>query len=445
MGEGGHVSKTLYATPRIIKSQRTALAIIVLSGTVNYLDRATLAVANPLIRADLGLNVAQMGMLLSAFLWAYAFSQLPAGALVDRVGPRWLLGAGLALWSMAQIIGGLVTGITQFAAARVLLGIGESPQFTSGVRVVRDWFNVRERALGVGLVNTSPFIGQAIAPPLLTAMMLTFGWRWMFIAMGLLGLAVCVLWITFFREPRNVSLDADERTYLTEGDPPVVAKPITLAQWRHLFAFRSTWGLMIGCFGLGYCTWLYGAWLPGYLEIQRHMTIRSTGYVAAIPFALAVLGAIGGGLLADRLVRRGYSPVNSRKVPLVAGLIGVAVFTIGAAEVTSNVLSVGCITLAMMCGAMCSGLYWALASAIAPSNCTASAGSLANFGSYIGGAIVPVTTGFIVQATGSFTPALLLGGAIALISSMSYLLLIKNESMDFSRLDGETSGIQVQI
>jgi sugar phosphate permease len=88
-------------TPRVIRAQRTALCILVLSGTVNYLDRATLAVANPLIREDLGLNVAQMGLLLSAFLWAYAFSQLPAGALVDRVGPRRLLGIGLTLWSFA--------------------------------------------------------------------------------------------------------------------------------------------------------------------------------------------------------------------------------------------------------------------------------------------------------------------------------------------------------
>jgi nitrate/nitrite transporter NarK len=156
-----------------------------------------------------------------------------------------------------------------------------------------------------------------------------------------------------------------------------------------------------------------------------------------------VLGAIGGGLLADRLMRRGYSPVNSRKVPLVAGLIGVAIFTMSAAEVSSNVLAVACITLAMMCGAMCSGLYWALASAIAPSNCTASAGSLANFGSYIGGAVVPMATGFIVQATGSFTPALLLGGAIALISSMSYLVLIKNESLDFSSMNSKEIGLQL--
>ncbi|WP_216856273.1 MFS transporter [Acidisphaera sp. S103] len=427
------------ATRRIIKSQRTALSILIASGIVNYLDRATLSVANPLIREDLGLNVAQMGILLSAFLWAYAFSQLPAGALVDRVGPRWLLGIGLMVWSGAQIVAGTVSNIGQFAIARVFLGMGESPQFTSGVRVVRDWFNVRERAFGIGLVNTSPFIGQAIAPPLLTAMMLGFGWRWMFIVMGGAGMAVAVVWVALFREPRKLALEPEERAYLTEGDPPQVTAPITFAQWRHLFAFRSTWGLIGGCFGLGYCTWLYGTWLPGYLEIERHMSIRATGYVASIPFALAVLGAAGGGLLADRLVRRGVSPVNSRKVPLVFGMIGVAVFTIGAAEVSSNTMAVTCVTLAMVSGAVCSGLYWALASAIAPSNCTASAGSLANFGSYIGGAITPAVTGVIVQTTGSFKAALLLGGGIALVSALSYLLLVKNESMDFSGLNAKVA------
>jgi MFS family permease len=422
----------LQPSARVLRAQRTALAIIILSGTVNYLDRATLAVANPLIREDMGLNVAQMGMLLSAFLWAYAFSQLPAGALVDRIGPRWLLGTGLAVWSLAQAAAGIVTNVTQFAIARVFLGMGESPQFTSGVRVVRDWFNVRNRAWGVGMVNTSPFIGQAIAPPLLTGMMLTLGWRWMFIVMGTVGLAVAILWTVFYRNPKDVALTADDHAFLTSGDPPAASRPLTFADWRSLFAYRSMWGLILGCFGLGYCTWLYGTWLPGYLEIQRHMSIRSTGYVAAIPFAFAVLGAVGGGYLGDWLLRRGVSAVNSRKYPLVFALIGVSVFTATAAEVSSNTIAVACITAAMMCGSMASGLYWALASAIAPSNCTASAGSLANFGSYIGGAIVPTVTGFIVQETGSFTPALLVGGAIALISSLCYLLLVKNAAIEFA-------------
>ena len=109
--------------------RRIALALLVLSGVVNYIDRATLAVANPLIREELGLSIGDMGLLLSAFLWAYAFAQLPVGALVDRLGPRLMLALGLGLWSLAQAAGGLVTSFSQFFAARMVLGLGEAPQF----------------------------------------------------------------------------------------------------------------------------------------------------------------------------------------------------------------------------------------------------------------------------------------------------------------------------
>jgi sugar phosphate permease len=423
------------ASARVRKLRRTAIVILIISGTVNYLDRATLAVANPLIRQELGLNVAAMGLLLSAFLWSYAFSQLPAGLLVDRLGPRRLLTVGLTIWSLAQAAAGLVTSFSVFIIARVALGIGESPQFTSATRVVRDWFNVRERGLPIGIVATSPFIGQAIAPPLLTGLMLTFGWRWMFVIMGAAGLVVAAVWFTFFREPRELDLSPQERNHLTEGDLTTPLDPISFAHWRQLFAFRSIWGLMLGCFGIGYISWLYGAWLPGYLEIERHMSIRSTGFVAAIPFALSILGAAGGGWWADWLLAKGFSPVNSRKIPLVIGVTGAAVFTICAAEASGNFVAVACVTLAMMFGALCAGLFWSLASVIVPGNCTASAGSMANFGGYLGGALVPVITGFIVQATGSFTPALLLGGAIGLVSSLCYLLLIRNEPIIFSISD----------
>src|ERR1700740_281605 len=107
------------ATPRLKSIQRVALALLVVAGVVNYIDRATLSVANPLIRNELGLSIADMGLLLSAFLWAYAFFQLPGGVLVDRVGPRRLLTVGLTVWSVAQAGAGLVTSFTQFSIARV--------------------------------------------------------------------------------------------------------------------------------------------------------------------------------------------------------------------------------------------------------------------------------------------------------------------------------------
>jgi MFS family permease len=135
------MSALMTAAPRIKKIQKTALVMLVISGAVNYIDRATLAVGNPLIRHDLGLSVADMGFLLSAFLWSYAFAQLPMGALVDKFRPRWMLTIGLSLWSLAQVVSGLVNSFGQFYVARIALGIGEAPQFPSASRVTRDWFN----------------------------------------------------------------------------------------------------------------------------------------------------------------------------------------------------------------------------------------------------------------------------------------------------------------
>jgi hypothetical protein len=107
-GEGRGVMAHAPVPPRIRRVQVSALVLLVIAGTLNYVDRAALSIANPLIREELGLSIADMGLLLSAFLWAYAFSQLPGGALTDRLGPRHLLDPGLFVWSLAQAAAGLV-------------------------------------------------------------------------------------------------------------------------------------------------------------------------------------------------------------------------------------------------------------------------------------------------------------------------------------------------
>src|ERR1700685_280319 len=208
------------ATPRLKGIQRVALTLLVVAGVVNYIDRATLAVANPLIREELGLSIADMGYLLSAFLWAYAFSQLPTGAMVDKVGPRILLALGLSLWSFAQLLGGLVRSFGQFFGARLLLGIGEAPQFPTGARVVRDWFNQRDRGLATGIFNCASSLGTAIAVPLLTFLMLAFGWRTMFVMMGAAGLVMAAVWYLVYRTPDELALTREENTYRTQGAPP---------------------------------------------------------------------------------------------------------------------------------------------------------------------------------------------------------------------------------
>ncbi|HEY0912636.1 MAG TPA: MFS transporter, partial [Bradyrhizobium sp.] len=400
------------------------MVLLVVAGVVNYIDRATLAVANPLIREELGLSIADMGYLLSAFLWAYAFAQLPTGAMVDRLGPRVLLTMGLSLWSLAQLLGGLVRNFGEFFGARILLGVGEAPQFPTGARVVRDWFNQRDRGLATGVFNCASSLGTAIAVPLLTYLMLSFGWRAMFVIMGIAGLIVAALWYLLYRNPDGVALTTQENAYRTQGDPPGQRTKVTFREWKQLFRFRTTWGMIFGYFGCIYLTWIYTAWLPGYLEIERHMSVKYTGWAAAVPFACGVVGGVLGGYIADILVRRGVEPLRSRRYPAAIALLGTAACTVAAAYVSSNALAIAFISISLFLVYVTSTCAWALSSVAVPTNCTASIGAVQNFGGYLGGALAPTVTGLIVQHTGSFVPALVVGSLIGAVSAGCYLFVV---------------------
>ncbi len=408
--------------PRLRRVQATALTLLVVSSMINYVDRATLAVANPLIRQDLGLSIADMGYLLSAFLWAYAFAQLPTGALVDRLGPRRLLTASLLVWSLAQCLGGMIRGLGQFIGMRVLLGIGEAPQYPVGARTIRDWFNVRERGLAAGIFSCGSTLGTAISAPLLTTLMLSFGWRWMFIVMGVAGLITAAVWYLVYREPAEMRLAADEEAARTAGEQPGPRGAVTFREWKMLFRFRTTWGLVLGYFGAIFLLWIYTAWLPGYLEMERHLSVKNTGWVATIPFVCGVFGSLGGGWFSDWLVRAGMTPIDGRKYPAAVALLGTGICTLCAAYAGSAALAIMFISLAMLLLYVTMTCAWALTTIAVPANCTASIGSMQNFGGYLGGALAPMLTGLIVQSTHSFVLALVLGAAIGACSAVAYLL-----------------------
>ena len=267
---------------RILSIQRWSIALLVTGGALNYVDRATLSVANKLIQDELGIPVAKMGLLLSAFLWAYAIAQLPVGGLIDRYGPRKLLGLGLFSWSLAQAAGGLVNGFGVFIVARFALGVGEAPLFPGGARVVRDWFGIRERGFATGLCQSASSLGNFIAVPLLTFLMLRLNWRWMFVIVGAAGVVLALVWWSIHRDPAEIRLTPEEKRYLTEGDENITSRPPSFDQWAKLFSYPTTWGMIAGFFGTVYTLWLYTGWLPYYLEHERRMTIAQVGMVGAI-------------------------------------------------------------------------------------------------------------------------------------------------------------------
>ena len=417
-------------TPRIRRLQIVSLTLLLICGTINYLDRGSLSVANPLIRQDLGISLSQMGWLLSAFGWSYAIMQLPIGALVDRLGPRITLGVGLTFWSLAQGIGGLCTNFTQFVWARIFLGIGEAPHYPTSARVVSNWFAPRDRGVPVGVFNAASPLGTALAPLLLTFLMLTFNWRWMFVTMGVLGLVAAVVWIRVYRDPEASGLLTEHQAYLAESPSDraaqIAVQKMTFAEWCGLFAHRTTWSMILGFFGSVYLNWVFITWLPGYLEIERHMSTISTGLAAGVPFACGFVGCLVAGWFSDQLIRRGMPPIRSRKLPIVIGMVGMSLFTVPAALVQSNVVALACISMVVFLGFGASACSWALATAAAPPNRVASLGAVQNFGGYLGGALAPILTGSLAQSTHSFVPALLTGAVIAFVSAMIYLFGVRD-------------------
>jgi sugar phosphate permease len=421
-----NATPTYQAAPvRIRQRQTIALILLVLTGVINYLDRATLAVANEYIRADLGLSLGQMGLLLSAFSWSYALCQLPVGALVDKIGPRWLLGTGLVIWSVAQAAGGLAASFGWFVIARIVLGIGEAPQFPSAARVVSNWFPLRARGTPTGIYNSASPLGAALAPLVLTPLILATSWHWAFFMTGALGLVAALIWVSVYRDPVRGEMSEAERAYLDEGQAVGAAPATSLASWRALFRYRATWGMLLGFFGSVYLNWVYLTWLPGYLRTQRHMDLAQAGFSASIPFLCGVAGALVAGWASDRVTRHAASPVASRRRPVVASMLGMVAFTIPAALVESNTVAVACISIVIFLANASSACSWSLVTAVAPRSRVASLGALQNFGGFLGGALAPILTGFIAQ-TWSFVPALLMGAGIAFLSAMCYHFLVKD-------------------
>jgi MFS family permease len=416
---------TAEISPRLKRMQWTAVALCTAAIALNYIDRSSLAIGNLKIREEFGITATGIGALQSAWSIAFAIAQLPVGLLVDRIGSRRLLGWGLVLWSAAQAAGGLLTGFTSFLWSRVWLGVFEAPAFPGAVRTVSNWFHPKDRGKPTGFYTIGGDLGRIIGTPVLTGLMLAFGWRNMFVMIGVFGLIGAIAWFALYRDPKPEFLDGRDRAYLAENQVGQ-AEPVTLAIWQQLFKFRSMWGMILGAVCSGYAIWMYGTWLPGYLEMQHHVSIAKTGFLATVPLMCSVGGALVGGWVTDRLAHSGMGIVESRKYPAACGYVVSAAFCAGAAMSTDLGIALTAISGSMFFLSFAQSGKWTLVTAIAPQSYAASVSSIQNFGSYIGGTISPILTGFVVDKTGSFSLALMIGSGVMIAGALLYAIVVKN-------------------
>lgn len=417
-------------SPRIRKIQITAMLLLLFAAIINYLDRSSLSVANMTIREEMGLSATEIGLLLSAFSLAYGLAQLPCGALLDRKGPRIMLGLGMFFWSLFQAASGLVNNFTQFILVRIGLGIGEAPMNPCGVKVINDWFNIKDRGMPMGMFNAASMIGLSVAPPILAAMMLVLGWRGMFVTIGILGIFLAIGWYMIYRDRDNSKLSAEEINYLQAGSVASRKEPISFKSWRGLFKQRTMWGMMIGFSGINYTAWLYIAWLPGYLQSTYNLDLKSTGLLAAIPFLFGAAGMLLNGYVVDALVRRGYDAVKTRKVCIVSGMVLSAAFTAIVTWATDTTSAVTLIGLALFCIHFAGTSCWGLIHANVTARMTASVGSIQNFASFIFASFAPVITGWVLDTTKSFSLALMICACVTLVGALAYLVLVRKPITD---------------
>lgn len=416
------------APPRRIPKLRWGIGVLLGVGVlINYFDRINLSVAAPQLKHDFGLTDGELGWLFSGFFWSYALLQIPTGIVLDRFGVTNVNRVSTFFWSLFSTATAFASGFTSIFGARVLLGVAEAPGFPASSKATGYWFPRQERARATSMFDAAAKFSNVIGVPLVALAVVHFGWRWGFGITGALSFLYFLAFVIIYRDPsQHPRLGAEEREYIRAGGatPEGPANSGEVAMLGYLLRNRKVWGLTIGFAAYGYSFYLFLTWLPNYLVNTMHMGIlKSAGYTA-IPWAWAtVADLVVGGWLVDHLIARGYDETPVRKSVLVCGmLLGLAVF--GATLTTSPVWAIVWISIALSGLAAAAPVGWSIPSLIAPRGGTGTIGGIMNFFNNLMGVVAPVTTGYIVGATHSFTGAFLTAGVVLIVGIIAYVFLL---------------------
>ncbi len=383
-----------------------ALGLAVL---LNYVDRANLATAAPLLQNELSLSNAQLGLLLSAFFWVYAPAQVLAGWLVHRFDIRIVLAAGLALWALATVLTGLVAGFAAILVLRLILGLGESVMFPSWQLILARHTAEHERGRANGFIGA----GQGVGPMLGTLFgglaMAQFGWRVMFIGLGIITLLWLAPWFFVTRGWRSGVSSAEAGPSVTYGS---------------ILRRRAFWGAALGHFFINYAFYFVMTWLPTFLVKAGGFTVAQMAQIAAAIFGIYAVATALSGAVSDRWIRRGGSTTFVRKTFALTSALGTAV-TIAWSGLVEPRAAVWLIAAAGVFLGLSTPTAFAMTGTLAGPRAAGRWAGAQNVAGQLAGVIAPVVTGLVVDRTGSFSWALAISAAAAVLAMLSWGFVIR--------------------
>ncbi|HEY4978440.1 MAG TPA: MFS transporter, partial [Candidatus Acidoferrum sp.] len=333
---------------RIPASLWIVLALLGLSVFINYLDRGNLSIAAPMLKDELHISAAQLGLLLSAFFWTYACLQLFSGWLVDRLNVNLVFAAGFFLWSAATAATGIIHTFAALFVLRLLLGVGESVAYPSYSKIIALNFPPEQRGLANSVLSAGLVLGPGFGMLFGGLLMARFGWRSFFVFLGLVSLLWLIPWLKFMPQK--------DRTPLTDtaGAPNLL----------EFIRLRSAWGTCIGLFCGNYINYFLITWLPFYLVRERHFSLDKMAKIGGLAYLLGSGFSVFAGWLSDRWLSTGASPTLVRKTFVAGGSVLSGTF-VGLALVHNSTLSVIALTLGVIFFGVGASNLWAITQTLA--------------------------------------------------------------------------------
>lgn len=382
--------------PELSRTLIGVLFLLWFSVFLNYIDRSNLSIAAPQLKGELGLSATQLGVLLSAFFWTYACWQIPAGWLVDRFEVKWVFASGFLIWSAATAVTGVLHSFAALVMVRVILGLGESVAYPSYSKIIANHFPLSRRGLANAVVASGLCFGPSFGMLFGGLFVGHFGWRPVFIALGLASLMWLGPWVAWM--PRIPGRTARLKLP-SPGLPQIVARPEWLATALALFSGN-------------YVNYFLLTWLPFYLVRERGFSMNGMAKVGGSTMLTAAVAAIVCGKLSDRWITAGATTTRVRKSFLVVGCLMSGGFLV-ASVLTSRTGSIVFLMLAGVGVGMVSANMWAVTQTLAGPNAAGRWAGAQNFIGNLSGAVAPALTGVLVDRTGNFLWPFLITGVVA--------------------------------
>ena len=396
--------------PNLTVNRRWSIVgLLFIASLINYLDRAAISFALPLISKDFHLTPQTKGLLLSSFFWSYALMQIPIGWSADRFNLRWLYAGAFVFWSFAQGLTGLAESLTALLAFRILLGVGESIYLPGGTKIVSLLFSPKERGFPSGLFDFGTRTGLLLEGLMVPWLLVRFGWRRTFLILGFTALVWVAPW--FWIVPRRLQAPG-----LT-ASPDVAARSAVQS-----LLSRNLLGICLGFFCFDYYWYVLVTWLPDYLVTVRHLSIVQAGFYASLAFFTFGIAEPIGGWIADSLIRRGWDETATRKGIVAIGF-SMGIFLIAAIRTSQTGVAIGFLIAACLVG-LATGNLLAILQSCAPSESVGIWTGAENFAGNLAGIIAPLAVGFSITWYGSYVPGFQLASIILLVGVFAYWFIV---------------------